>query len=401
MKLAPFHALTPAPDVAARLLSPPYDVMSREEAKALGADPLSFLRVTRAELAMADAVGAYAPEVYGQAKVALAALLDRGALSRAPAPIYGVYRLTRGPWRQTGLVGLAAVADYVAGTVKKHELTRPDKEDDRTRHIDVTGAQTGPVFLATRATAAFEAALVAVTGGAPAVDVTTPDGVRHEAWHVVAGSPHADALVEALAPMHALYIADGHHRAASAARVAALRGAPDMGFLAVVFPHDHLQILPYHRLVHDLGGLTPGDLLERAAASFHVGEPRETPPAPRRHAFGLLIGGAWRELEVRTALVDEADPIGSLDAAILQDRLLGPILGIVDPRRDQRIDFVGGIRGTAELERRVAAGSALAIAMAPTTLDELFRVADAGLIMPPKSTWFEPKLADGMFVHLV
>ncbi|MFO0746090.1 MAG: DUF1015 family protein [Myxococcota bacterium] len=404
MQLSPFRALTPSPDHAAQLLSPPYDVVSRDEARAWAKDqPASFLRVTRSELELGDDVAPYAPAVYAHARANLERFVAERFFVRAAAPILGVYRLTRGPWQQTGLVGAAAVADYLAGRIKKHELTRADKEDDRTRHIDVTGAQTGPVFLAARASVAFERGLAQASAGAPDIDVTTPDGVRHEAWHLPADGDLARALTAAIQPMDAFYIADGHHRAASAARVAALRQAeagPAASFLAVVFPHTQLRILPYHRIVKDLGDLTPAMLLARVAEKFDVSSV-VAPDALTRHHFGLLLGDTWYGATLRAEHIDESDPIGSLDAALLQAHVLEPLLGIGDPRRDHRIDFVGGIRGAAELERRVEQGAALAIAMAPTTLDELFRVADAGLIMPPKSTWFEPKLADGMFVHTI
>lgn len=418
MRFSPFRPLNPTPAIAASLLSPPYDVVSLAEARAWAKNqPASFLRITRSELELADDVAPYAPDVYLHARANLAAFLQKEWLVRADAPVYGAYRLTRGDWRQTGLVGLASVAEYRAGTVKRHELTRAEKEDDRTRHIGTTGAQTGPVFLACRdagptgrAGAELGQALRQVTAGAPNLDVTTPDGVHHEAWII----RDTDVFAAITAAIDALYICDGHHRAASAARVADERGqrddGPASGILSVVFPASELRILPYHRVVTDLGGHSPETFLAAIAQSFDIGPPGADPDQVPHRAFAMYLQGAWRLVVPKPALVDETDPIAALDVAILQDHLLAPVLGIHDPRRDPRIDFVGGIRGTAELAARVDAlakgattdaGQGVAFAMHATSLGELFRAADAGLVMPPKSTWFEPKLADGLFVHRV
>ncbi len=451
MRFSPFRPLRPTPAIAASLLSPPYDVVSLAEARHWAKNqPASFLRITRAELELADDASPYAPEIYLHARANLAAFLEKEWLAREAAPVYGAYRLTRGDWRQTGLVGLASVAEYRAGTVKRHELTRAEKEDDRTRHISVTGAQTGPVFLACRdagpsgrAGAELGQALARVTATEPALDITTPDGVRHEAW-LIRDIAAFEAITTAI---DALYICDGHHRAASAARVADERdqrdAGPASGILSVVFPASELRILPYHRVVADLGGHTPEAFLAELAESFDIGPPGADPDQVPHRTFAMYLEGAWRLLAPKPALVDETDPIAALDVAILQDHLLAPILGIRDPRRDARIDFVGGIRGTAELAARVdafaksatrlptpsdalaksatrlptpsdalaksatrlptpsAAGQGVAFAMHATSLGELFRAADAGLVMPPKSTWFEPKLADGLFVHVV
>ncbi len=401
MDFRPFKPLRPGQDVASRLVTPPYDVVSTQEARAYaGDDALSFLRVTRSELELPDDHDHYAADVYERARRTLERLMDEGALTREARPVYAIYRQTRGARAQIGIVGLASVAEYNDNLVKKHELTRAEKEDDRTRHIDVTAAQTGPVFLAMRASQALLDLLTQATLAPPDLDAWMQNGVRHEAWLVPFDSPRGERLAALLAAEPHSYIADGHHRAASAARVAKLRheqgrGAGDWDhFLAVVFPSRWLEILPYNRVVADLGGLDQEAFLAKVREHFDIAV--GTPTPAERHQFAMYLGGEWYTLTAKS--VDESDPIASLDVAILQDRLLGPILGITDPRRDQRIDFVGGIRGTTELEGR-AGRHGVAFAMYPTSLDELFRVADAGLIMPPKSTWFEPKLADGLFVH--
>jgi len=403
MDFKPFRPLRPGADVVARVISPPYDVVSTPEARAyVGDEALSFLRVTRSELELPDDVNPYGVDIYQRAHANLERLVAEGALVREARPVFAVYRQTRGAHAQIGVVGLASVAEYEAGLVKKHELTRAEKEDDRTRHIDVTSAQTGPVFLAMRANEALLELLVATTLAPPDLDAWMANGVRHEAWLVQADSPRGEKLAALLAAEPASYIADGHHRAASAARVAKLRHQRGEGngdwdrFLAVVFPARWLEILPYNRVVADLGKHDEASFLAAVAEHFEVGPPGAAPVPSARHHFAMYLGGTWRELVAKS--VDEAHPIDSLDVALLQDRLLKPVLGIDDPRRDHRIDFVGGIRGVAELELR-AGRSGVAFSLFPTSLDELFRVADADLIMPPKSTWFEPKLADGLFVH--
>jgi uncharacterized protein (DUF1015 family) len=403
MDFRPFTPLRPAPEVAGRLVAPPYDVVSTQEARALAGDePLSFLRVSRAELELPDGADPYAPDVYLRAYDNLQRLVHEGALVRESRPSYAVYRQTRGNHAQVGVVGLASVAEYEAGLVKKHELTRPDKEHDRTRHIDTTSAQTGPVFLATRDDGPLEALLVATTLTAPDIEARMHDGVLHEAWLVPADSPRGERLAACLAAAGAAYIADGHHRAASAANVARLRRARGQGagawdhFLAVLFPARCLAILPYNRVLRDNNGLDEPALLAALERVCEVGPPGASPLPRARHHVAMYLCGAWRELTFSDVVED--DPIGSLDVALLQDRVLGPILGVTDPRRDPRIEFVGGVRGVVELTAR-AGRHGVAFSLYPTALAELCRVADAGLIMPPKSTWFEPKLADGMFVH--
>jgi len=403
MLFSPFDALVPTPALAAQVISPPYDVMNTVEAARMAYDkPLSLLHVTRSEIAFPPGANPYAPEIYEKARERFEALLAEGALKPAGRPIYGVYRLTMGKKQQTGLVGLASVAAYQADIIKKHEFTRPEKEDDRTRHISVTGAQTGPVFLACRAASAFSDALAAVTSSrAPDVDVLADGGVRHEAWWIAETAP----FEELIGAMRALYICDGHHRAASAARVAELEGTSAASrFLAVVFPADQLSIQAYNRVVADLGPWTVETFLARLAEKFLVSARGASATPAQAKRLSMFLDGAWYGLTPRPELLAgiDADPVAGLDVSILQDHVLSPLLGITDPRRDHRVDFVGGIRGTAELEKRVEEnGGGVAFSMYPTSLDELFAVADAGEVMPPKSTWFEPKLADGMFVNRV
>jgi uncharacterized protein (DUF1015 family) len=406
-RLSPFRALRPSPAVAARVSSVPYDVVSTAEARvAAEGEPLSFLRVTRSEIELADGADPYAAEVYDRARANLGRLKADGVLATDAEPGLYVYRLTLGGHVQTGVAGGFSVDEYDRDRIKKHEKTRRDKEDDRTRHIVTLRAQTGVVFLTYRASRAIDAAVARVTAGAPLYDFTSADGVGHALWR--AGESERATLVAGFAALPDLYIADGHHRAASAARAraelaagrAAHPPAPGAGdpasFLAVAFPDDQVRILPYHRVVKDLGGRDAAALAAELERRFRFVEDAAQPTAPGR--VSVYLGGRWRTFELAAA--GGGSPIARLDCQRLQDQVLAPLLAIGDPRTDQRIDFVGGIRGTAELERRVDSGrAAVAFAMFPVTVAELFAVADAGEIMPPKSTWFEPKLRDGLLVH--
>jgi len=337
-------------------------------------------------------------------------MLSEGVLARDPDACYYVYRLTMGSHVQTGLVAAASVEAYNADRIKKHEFTRPVKEDDRVRQIDALNAQTGPVFLAYPSRAEIDAILQRVSASAPDVDVTAADGVRHELW-VVSDAATRDALTDGFEALPALYVADGHHRSAAAARVAAQRQAADSGhtgeesynyFLSVIFPHDQMQILDYNRVVRDLNGLQPEAFLERIRAAFSI-EPSSAPVRPGRSGeYGMYLGGQWYRLNLDPARIPADDPVARLDVSLLQDNLIQPILGIEDPRRDDRIDFVGGIRGLEGLEKRVDSGDwTVAFSLYPTTMEALMAVADAGEVMPPKSTWFEPKLADGLVTHVL
>lgn len=391
--LLPFRALRPAPDVVARVASVPYDVVSADEARAIVAgEPLSFLRVTRSEVDLPPDTPPYDDRVYAQAVRNLADLRQAAPMVQDAAPSLYVYRLRMGSHVQAGVAGLFSVDEYARGLIKKHEKTRKDKEDDRTRHIVETGAQTGVVFLTYRASAAIDTVVARATAGSPLYAFTASDGVGHELWRVE--GVEADALVRGFAALPALYIADGHHRAASAAR----SRAPH--FIAVAFPDSQMQILAYNRTVKDLAGHTPDEFIAMVRASEIAVTPG--PPVPARPGeVSMFLGGRWHTLQL------PAPPAGTaraeaLDVEVLQQRVLQPFLGIGDPRTDKRIDFVGGIRGIAELERLVTSGqAAVAFSMAPVGIADLMTIADAGGIMPPKSTWFEPKLRDGLLVHLL
>ena len=402
--LKPFAALRPRPDLAARICELPYDVMSSEEARVLAAgNPLSFLHVSKPEIDLAPDTDIYAPAVYAKGKENFERLLAGGALRRDPHPCYYLYRQVMGQHVQIGIVGAASCRDYLQGVIKKHELTRPDKEDDRVRHIEALNAQTGPVFLTYRAALPLDRLVADWISREPDIDFTAADAVRHTAWTV--DDPAAvRTITDEFARVPALYIADGHHRCAAAARVHLKRDGLQDGsgdFLAVIFPHNQVQILPYHRVLKDLNGVAPTGLLEKLDAVFVVQAQGDPQPA-RRHQLGLYLDGRWHTLHFRPKFAAATDPIEKLDVTLLQKYVLDPIFGIADPRTSKRIHFVGGIRGTGELERLVNGGEyACAFSMVPPGIDDLMTVADGGGIMPPKSTWFEPKLRDAMFCHLL
>jgi len=407
LRIAPFPALRPLPEHAAAVAALPYDVVSREEAHALAAgNPSSFLHVSRAEIDLPPETDPYAEEVYTQARSALNGLVSRGIMMDDPLPGLFLYRQIRDGRAQTGLVCRCHIDDYANGLIKRHELTRRDKEDDRTRHVLAIRANAGPVFLAYRDDAEIDDLMAADCSGPPLYHFVAPDGVTHTVWR--ADDPMS--YVEAFEQVDAAYVADGHHRAASAARAGAeMRSAhpdappdaPFNWFLSALFPASRLTILPYHRLVRDLNTLTPADLLKRLGS---IGAVRSggNPSAIPGGSFCVYVAGVWHGVEIDPAQIDRDDPVRSLDCDLVQRLVLEPILGIGDPRSDARIDFVGGIRGPAELVRRVDSGdAAIAIAMPATTMEQLLRVADAGAIMPPKSTWFEPKLRSGLLVHRI
>ncbi len=402
--IRPFPALRPPRDLASRVAAPPYDVVNREEARALAAgNPDSFLHVSRPDIDLDDSAAAEA--LHRQGRAALEDLIARGSLVRDDAPVLLVYRQRMGDAVQTGIVGCASAEEYRRGLIAIHEHTRPDKENDRTEHIAGLGAHDEPVFLMYRPDVPGAAAIADVvartTAGEPEYDFATDDGVAHTLW-VVDGEADIRALSGAFGDIPTLYVADGHHRSAAAARVWDDRPSPETdAFPVVVFPADDLTVMAYNRAVRDLNGHALPGLLDALAASFDI-EPAASAPTPGPHQFGLYAEGQWRLMAARDAIVDESDPIARLDVSILQDRVLAPLLGIDDPRTDRRIAFVGGIRGTAELERLVDSGDfAIAFALHPTSPGEVMDVADRGEIMPPKSTWFEPKLRSGLFVHAI
>ncbi len=406
-KLTPFRALRPTSEGAPRVSSVPYDVVSTTEARALAAgNPLSFLHVTRSEIDLPEATDPHSDAVYALARKNLDTLRRAAPLEVEAEPALYVYRLKMGDHTQTGVAGTWSVDEYERDLIKKHEKTRRDKEDDRTHHMCALRAQTGKVFLTYKASVKVDDIAARLARTAPLFDFTAADGVAHTIWRAEAAD--RDALVAAFAEVPELYIADGHHRAASAWRTRAEIAAghsphaasPSAGtadnFLAVAFPDDQVQVLPYHRLVKDLHGKSPEVLLAELQASFEF---VDGPPQPTSKGHvGLYLGGSWRTFVLPS--FSGASPLENLDCNILQEKVLTPLLGIGDPRTDQRIDFVGGIRGTRELEKRVDAGeAAVAFAMFPVSVADLFAVSDAGEIMPPKSTWFEPKLRDGLLIH--
>jgi uncharacterized protein (DUF1015 family) len=411
--IRPFRGLRPVPDKAARVASPPYDVINSDEARAMAeGNPLSFLHVVKPEIDLPPGTDLYADAVYARGAGNLAGLQRDGVLVRDPRPYLYVYaqtmRIGGCDHRQVGVLGGASVAEYENDRIKKHELTRADKEADRTRHVETLNANTGPVFLTYRAVPAIDALVARVTAGRPVYDFTADDGIGHRLW-VVDDAPAIAALVGAFDAVPSTYVADGHHRSASAAAAGRRRreanpnhtgNEPYNFFLAVFFPHDQLYIMDYNRVVLDLAGLSEQAFLQRVAEKFEIA-PTDAPKPARATEFGMYLGGRWHRLTARPGTFDAGDPMRSLDVAILQDNLLAPILKIRDPRTDKRIDFVGGIRGTGELERRVKGGAAVAFAMHATSIEQLMAIADAGLIMPPKSTWFEPKLRSGLVVNLL
>ena len=401
----PFRALRPTAAAAADFASLPYDVMDTAEAREMVAQkPQSFLRVTRAEVDLPPEIDPHSPEVYAQAGKKLAEYVATGVLQQDASPCYYVYRQQMGPYIQTGIAAVCQVAEYEAGIVRKHELTRPDKEQDRVDHIMGTGAQTGPVFLVYRRDPVIASVVASVMATEPVYNFTTEDDIHHTLW--IMENPADLAAVElAFAGMERLYIADGHHRAAAAARVSRLsKGKQSGSFLTVLFPDDEVHILDYNRVIYDWGDLSAEEFVAQVSKKFILEPIRskgaDTGKPGRFHVFGMYLDGTWYQLTPKPGSFDHNDKLARLDVNILQNNLLSPILGIQDPRTDKRIGFVGGIRGMAELRRLVDSGRAVvAFSLFPTSVGELMAVADAGDIMPPKSTWFEPKLRDGIVIH--
>jgi uncharacterized protein (DUF1015 family) len=403
--IRPFRALRPARDAAAAVSSVPYDVVNTDEARELASgNPLSFLHVTRSEIDLPAGTDPYASQVYEKAKANFAALRAQAPLVADDEPSLYFYRLRMGGHEQTGIAGCFSVDEYEQDVIKKHERTRPDKEDDRTRHMVELRAQTGVVFLTYKASESIDRLCRAVTADAPIYDFRADDGVHHTIWRVRARE--ATELVDVFSRIPALYIADGHHRAASAARARAAmrsRGVADHDadtFIAVAFPDDQMQILPYNRTVKDLAGRTPEAFLDALRKSVPV---KAGPATPRgKGEVAMFLDGTWYSLDLSGAVPEDASRAAALDVALLQHHVLGPLLEIGDVRTDKRIDFVGGARGTSALEKAVTGGqAAVAFAMHPVTIDDLMAISDEGGIMPPKSTWFEPKLRDGLLIHTI
>ncbi len=404
----PFICIRPAKENAAKVASLPYDVYNRKEAcAAVAGNPVSFLNIDRAETQFSDDVDTYADCVYEKARELLDTQIAEGVYVTDAGDHYYLYELTMDGRSQTGIVACSSIDDYVNGVVKKHENTREDKELDRIRHVDTVNAQTGPIFLAYRQNETLKA-IVAEEKAKPVLyDFVSDDGIRHRVWKI--DDPAQTAAIEAaFAAIPATYIADGHHRAASAVKVGLKRRAENPGytgeepfnyFLSVLFPDEELMILPYNRVVKDLNGMSREQFFEAVKGKFELEEIGKEPYAPaEKGTFGMYLDNTWYALKVLPQY-RSTDPVKGLDVSILQDQLLGPVLGIGDPRTDKRIDFIGGIRGLKELERRVREDMEIAFSMYPTSIEELLAVADAGLLMPPKSTWFEPKLRSGLFIH--
>jgi uncharacterized protein (DUF1015 family) len=404
----PFAALRPRRDTAQSVIAPPYDVVDTEEARALARGrPESFLHISRPEIDLPEGIDPHSDEVYAKGASNLEALIERKVLERDSNDCYYVYRMIDGDHQQTGIACAASVEAYEAGRIHRHELTRPDKETDRVRNIESLNAQTGPVMLAYKANPEVDSLLAAAASEPALLEARGQHDVLHTIWRVDDAETIA-ALTSAIDALGDLYIADGHHRSAAAARVAAKRAQAESGeaaghdyFLSVAFPDAQMQIFDYNRVVSDLNGLNPAELVDAIAKDFSVEAAREQARPRSAGEFGMYVDGSWYRLRARTRPAED-DPVARLDVSVLQQTLLAPILGVGDPRTDDRIAFVGGVRGLEELERRVDTGrAAVAFALYPTGIRDLMAVADAGLLMPPKSTWFEPKLADGLLSHVL
>jgi len=409
--IKPFRALRPPREVAAKVAAFPYDVMNVEEAREMASgNPYSFLKISRPEIDLPSDIDPYSEQVYRKGGDNLQEFIKNGVLVQDASECYYVYRQQMGSITQTGLVVCAAVNDYQNGVIKKHELTRADKEEDRVRHIDHLNAHDEPVFCTYKSDAAIAGVIDRIAAREAVYDFTADDGLIHTLW-VVDDQKEIDSLTEYFTEIPTLYIADGHHRSAAANRVRELRKGSDSShngeeeynfFLAVIFPDNEMNVMPYNRVVKDLNGQTVAEFISAIARKFEI-TPVKLPVNPvRRHQFGMFLAGTWYELMPKENLVDENDAVARLDVSILQDNLLNPILGVRNPRSDLRINFVGGIRGLEELARLVSSGDyQVAFSLYPTSIGELMALADAGKIMPPKSTWFEPKLRSGLFVHLL
>ncbi len=406
----PFKAIRPRKGLEDRIAALPYDVYSREEAKReVMREPLSFLRIDRAETQLSDDVDMYADCVYQKAHDLLWEMVDGGDFTEEAQDCYYIYELVMDGRPQVGIVACASVDDYLGQVIKKHENTRADKEADRIRHVDACQAQTGPIFLAYRSRQEINEVVERTGKEAPLYDFSSPDGIIHRVWRIGEESD-VKKIREAFGKVDAIYIADGHHRCASAVKVSQMRRQemPDYTgkeefnyFLSVLFPDDQLMIMDYNRVVKDLNGLSEGEFLERVKGEFEVECLGTQSCRPKeKGTFGMYLGDCWYRLSLKEP-AKEGNPVETLDVAVLQGKLLAPVLGIENPKTDKRIDFVGGIRGLGELERRVHTDCKVAFSMYPTSIGELFAVADAGLLMPPKSTWFEPKVRSGLFIHKI
>ena len=408
--IRPFCAVRPNETFASKIAALPYDVYTRKEAKKeVEKNPLSFLKIDRPETMFPDEMDMYAPKVYQKARKVLEEMIEKGEFIQDETPCYYLYELTRNGHRQTGIVACASIDDYFNGTIKKHENTREEKEQDRIRHVDTLDTQTGPIFLAYRLDAVLKEIIEETKRKTPVYDFISEDKITHRVW-VIDESEMMERIQQCFVKINKIYIADGHHRAASVIKVGCKRRKEHPGytgeeefnyFLCTLFAEEALEILDYNRVVKDLNGLSEIEFLEKIKESFEVEEAEESPYAPKqKKEFGMYLGKKWYKLQIKKEQVSD-DVVESLDVSILQNKLLKPILGIKEPGKDNRIIFVGGIRGLKELEHCVENGFQVAFSMYPTSMQELFSVADAGRLMPPKSTWFEPKLRSGLFLHKI
>ena len=405
--IKPFKAYRPRTDIVSEVAALPYDVYNRAEAKEkVAGHPLSFLNIDRAETGFDDSVDTYAPCVYERAKKLLDEMIQKGEYVNESCDVYYIYELIMDGRSQTGIVACASIDDYKNGIIKKHENTRADKEQDRINHVNICNAQTGPIFLAYRAKETIDKLVLSIKQKAPLYSFVADDGISHNVW-VIDNKNDIETVRQEFNNMSNIYIADGHHRAASAVKVGFMRRDENPGytgeeefsyFLSVLFPDNQLAILPYNRVVKDLNGYSVEEFVAKIKENFDIEEKLSQVSPSKKGTFGMYLDEKWYLLTAKNDILSE-DPVEGLDVSILQDNLLGPILGIKDPRTDKRIDFVGGIRGNDELERRTQTDMKVAFSMYPTSIAELFSVADAGLLMPPKSTWFEPKLRSGIFIH--
>ena len=407
--IKPFECVRPNEKDAARVAALPYDVYNRQEAVCeVKREPLSFLKIDRAETQFDDSTDTYAPEVYAKAKELFEeALADKTFITDTDKTYY-IYALTMDKRTQTGIVACASIDDYLNNVIKKHENTRADKEVDRITHVDTLSAQTGPIFLAYRADSVINDAVKKTKENKALYDFISPDGIRHQVWKMT-DITLVENVRKAFEGIDSVYIADGHHRAASAVKVGLKRRQENPGytgneefyyFLSVLFPDEELMILPYNRVVKDLNGYTQEEFLNKIKEKFDIAESDKQVSPDKKGTFGMYLGGKWYKLTAHKDIMSD-DPVDGLDVAVLQDNLLAPVLGIGDPKTDKRIDFVGGIRGLSELEKRCREDCVVAFSMYATSIAELFAVADAGKLMPPKSTWFEPKLRSGLFIHRI
>ena len=403
-----FKGIRPRRDLAKNIAALPYDVYNREEAKqVVDKEPLSFLKIDRAETQFDDSVGTYEPCVYEKASELLEEMIADGSFIQDDKDCYYLYELTMNGQSQTGIVGRASIDDYDNNIVMKHENTRAEKEQDRINHVDKLNAQTGPIFLAYHEDKALKTIIEATKQESTEYDFVADDGIRHRVWKIAAKET-CESIAKAFADINSIYIADGHHRCASAVKVGKKRRAENPGFtgeedfnffLSVLFQDSELYIMDYNRAIKDLNGLSEDEFMSKVREKFEVGEASKVAVSPDcKGCFGMYVGDKWYRLDIKKEYLND-DPVKGLDVSLLQDNLLQPILGIDDPKVDERIDFIGGIRGLEELERRVRTDSQVAFSMHPTSIQELFDVADANKLMPPKSTWFEPKLRSGLFIH--